>query len=206
MTDNDYLDLHRNKILNLETGIHCTLQCPDCDRTIRMQSGQKIPGKDLTIDQFIKMCDFFKEIHFCGGWSDPIFNLNFIEMLEICKDKNIITFVHTAASHKTKDWYEKAFKANIEATWIFGIDGLPKNSHRYRVNQDGEKLFEIMLFGKSLDLRVEWQYLIFDYNRKTIEKAKRKAAKHNIPLLLIETPRNSLMNQKQGVKRINEKT
>ena len=196
MNNDDYLNLHRSKILNLETGIRCTLQCPDCSRTIRKAKGLDIPGKDLTIDQFNKLSNFFDEIHFCGGWSDPIFNPKFIDMLKMCKEKNVLAFVHTAASHKPRDWYERAFKANVNAVWRFGIDGLPKNSHRYRVNQDGNKLFEIMLLAKSLDLKVEWQYLIFDYNRKTIEKAKRKAAEHKIPLLLIETPRNSLINQK----------
>jgi len=190
------LSIHENKKLNLETGIRCTLQCPDCARTIIMKAGKKIPGKDLTIDQFIKMCNFFKEIHFCGGWSDPIFNPNFIEMLEVCKDKGVAAWVHTAASHKSRDWYQRAFKVNVDAVWRFGIDGLPENSHRYRVNQDGEKLFEIMLLGKSLGINVEWQYLIFDYNRKTIEKAKKEAAKHKIPLMLIETPRNNVMNKK----------
>jgi pyruvate-formate lyase-activating enzyme len=201
MNNDDYLKLHRGKKLNLETGIRCTLQCPDCARTRIIKKGYSIPGKDLTIEQFDKLSNFFDEIHFCGGWSDPIFNPEFIDMLKVCKEKNVLAFVHTAASHKSKEWYEQAFKANVDAVWIFGIDGLPKNSHRYRVNQDGNKLFEMMLFGKSLNLRVEWQYLIFDYNRKTIEKAKRKAAEHKIPLLLIETPRNSLINQKTSRKK-----
>ena len=196
MNTENYLNLHRGKILNLETGIRCTLQCPDCSRTIRMSQGRDIPGKDLTIEQFIKMCNFFKEIHFCGGWSDPIFNPEFIDMLKVCKEKDVIAYVHTAASHKPRDWYERAFNANSNAVWVFGIDGLPKNSHRYRVNQDGGKLFEMMLLGKSLNLRVEWQYLIFDFNRKTIEKAKKIAARHNITLKLIETPRNHYVNSK----------
>ena len=47
-------------------------------------------------------------------------------------------------------WYIKAFKANINARWIFGIDGLPNESHNYRVNQDGEKLFNVIVESKKV--------------------------------------------------------
>jgi MoaA/NifB/PqqE/SkfB family radical SAM enzyme len=190
------IDLHKNKNLNLETGISCTLQCPDCARTIRQKpGGPGIPGKNLNLNQFSKLARFFKEIHFCGGWSDPIFNPDFISMLKICQTQNVDAYVHTAASHKPKKWYEEAFDANKNAVWRFGIDGLPEESHTYRVNQDGVKLFKMMLLAASKEIKVEWQYLIFEYNKKSIEKAKKLAKTYNLPLLLIDTPRNSKINK-----------
>jgi len=33
-------------------------------------------------------------------------------------------------------WYESAFESNPNAEWHFGLDGLPEESHLYRINQD----------------------------------------------------------------------
>jgi MoaA/NifB/PqqE/SkfB family radical SAM enzyme len=188
-----YLDIHKKKRLNIDIGVRCTLQCHDCSRTIMMNRGQKIPGKDLTLAQFDKISNFFKDgrIDFCGWWSDPIFNPKFIDMLEICEVKNITPVIHTAASHKPEKWYIEAFTRAPKAVWRFGIDGLPKNSHRYRVNQDGEKLFNIMLLAQSMNITVQWQYIVFDYNKKHVSKAKKIAADLKIPILFIETTRDT---------------
>ena len=35
---------------------------------------------------------------------------------------------------------------------MFGIDGLPKDSHKYRINQDGEHLFDMMKLANWLTL------------------------------------------------------
>jgi len=63
--------------------------------------------------------------------------------------KNVDGVIHNASSLKSKKWYIEAFKAHPDMRWIFGIDGLPKDSCMYRVNQDGEKLFDIMLESKK---------------------------------------------------------
>ena len=70
------------------------------------------------------------------------------------------------------DWYVKAFNANPNATWYFGLDGLPEESHKYRVNQDGVKLFEVMKMAVDMGMNVVWQYLVFDYNKDHIKEAK----------------------------------
>lgn len=207
----DFLEIHKKKSLNIDIGIRCTLQCHDCARTRIMKRGGKIPGKDITLSQFNKISNFFKgnEIHFCGWWSDPIFNPDFIAMLEMCEAKGITTVVHTAASHKPEKWYIEAFSRSPKAKWRFGIDGLPRNSHRYRVNQDGEKLFKIMLLAQSMGIKVEWQYIIFPYNLKSVNKAKRIAAKKKIPILFIETERKEeitkILNEKKFTKQASQR-
>ena len=55
----------------------------------------------------------------------------------------------------------------------FGLDGLPKESHKYRVNQDGEKIYDIMKMGVDMKMDIVWQYLVFDYNKEHIEEARR---------------------------------
>jgi MoaA/NifB/PqqE/SkfB family radical SAM enzyme len=181
-----------NKNLNIDIGVRCTLQCPECIRTLYKVYNKPIPGKDMTIDQFDKISNFFinRSIHFCGTWSDPIFNPDFISMLKMCKSKNIRAVVHTAASHKPEQWYIDAFLANTDAEWRFGIDGVPLQSHVYRVNQDGTKLFKLMLKAKRLGLYVSWQYILFNYNQKSLDTAKKIAKKYKIKFYLIETNRN----------------
>lgn len=150
-----------------------------------------IPGKDMTLDQFDKISDFFRNtsVSFCGTWSDPIFNPHFIEILKMCKEKNITCDVSNAASQKSKEWFIEAFEANKDAKWIFGIDGLPEQSHLYRKNQDGVKLFDIMLTAKSMGIPTVWQYILFPYNRKNLVKAKDLASKNGIHLLVIKSER-----------------
>ena len=77
-----------------------------------------------------------------------------------------------------------------EAKWVFGIDGLPEESHNYRVNQDGVKLFEIMLESKKhLKNKPNWQYIIFKYNENSIDNAKLLAKEHNLDFMIINSAR-----------------
>ena len=124
----------------------------------------------MSFSDFKKVYNFFDHFSFCGGVSDPIYHPQFIKFLEYSKDKDV--HIHTAASHKSKDWYVDAFRANANAKWIFGLDGLPKESHKYRVNQDGEKIFDIMKMGVDMKMDIVWQYLVFDYNKEHIEDAR----------------------------------
>ena len=72
--------------------------------------------------------------------------------------------MHTAASHRSEYQFEQFFKANPNAKWYFGIDGLPQDSHNYRIGQDGEHVFSMMMLAKDMGLDVVWQYIVFDYN------------------------------------------
>tara|TARA_R100000234_G_C5002399_1_gene180962 strand:- start:2088 stop:2639 length:552 start_codon:yes stop_codon:yes gene_type:complete len=161
--------IDRRKI-NLDITTRCTLACPECRRTIYKNLGWHIHGQDMPFEDFVKVCNFFDGLEFCGGVSDPVFHPKFIEFLNYCKNK--VVTVHNAASHKSMDWYVKAFNANPNATWYFGLDGLPEESHKYRVNQDGVKLFEVMKMAVDMGMNVVWQYLVFDYNKDHIKEAK----------------------------------
>ena len=177
------------RTLNIDAGPKCTLQCSACARQRFAEQNRRIPGKDLTPEQFKKIIKYFKRVSFCGTFSDPIFNVHFIDILKICKEEKIKTEVHTAATHKPESWWQEAFLANTNANWIFGIDGLPKDSHKYRKNQDGEFLFDMMLLNKYLGLNPEWQYIVFDYNKDNIEEAKEIAKKHKLRFMLITSKR-----------------
>ena len=138
------------KAVNIDITHRCALECIRCFRTMFYKNKNiKVPGEDMSMDNFLKVIKYFKQLNFCGQYSDPVHHPKFIEMLEITyKNKNNV-FVHNASSTKSKEWYIEAFKANPDARWTFGIDGLPEESHIYRKNQDGVKLFNIMLESKK---------------------------------------------------------
>ena len=164
--------------INLDITHRCTLQCQRCNRAIFAARGQKVPGEDMTMNNFKKVIDYFEEIYFCGQISDPIFHPKFIDFLKLLKGRK--TVVHTAASHKPEKWYKEAFEANTDAYWTFGIDGLPKDSHKYRINQDGEKLFKMASMAAKIVDKVKWQYIVFSYNENNIDEARQMAKDNNI--------------------------
>ena len=164
--------------INLDITHRCTLQCRRCNRAVFAARGQKVPGEDMTMENFKKVIDYFEEVYFCGQISDPIFHPQFIEFLKLLKGRK--TVIHTAASHKKEEWYRKAFEANTDAYWTFGIDGLPKDSHKYRINQDGKKLFKMACMAAKIVGKVKWQYIVFSYNENNIEEARQMAKDNNL--------------------------
>jgi len=171
--------------INIDLSHRCGLECPRCLRTYWKTINKKVPGYDMTEESFKKIISFYNFIIFCGQYSDPAHHPKFVRFLELCNEKNKQVSVHNASSLKSKDWYISAFKAYPNAIWNFGIDGLPKDSHKYRINQDGEKLFDIMLESKKyLSNKPIWQYIVFSYNENNVEEAKKIAKENNIKFSL----------------------
>lgn len=186
----------KNRGINIDSTFRCTLECPSCMRQSYKTRNLKVPGDDMPWSDFIKITKFFKSVQFCGQISDPIFNPNLIKMLKHTHDNNINTIVNTAASQKSKEWYTNAFKANKNAIWIFGLDGLPKDSHKYRIHQNGQHLFEMMKLAKKLGNIVSWQYIVFSYNEKDVETARTLAKKYDMHFRLTFSGRwDNLINK-----------
>ena len=174
----------KERIVNIDLSNRCTLKCPGCARVFFKDKNPKtkIPGNDVTLEQIEKLANYFNGFDFCGQYSDPIFNPYFIDILRLCRTKNKIAIVHVAASHRPREWFEKAFNESTwdKCKWVFGIDGLPEESHLYRINQDGEKLFNMMLLAKLKKVNVSWQYIPFNYNENHIQEAFEIAKANNI--------------------------
>lgn len=170
-----------SKPINLDITNKCTLQCPTCPRQADWYN--KKLYKDISLEDLLKISETFYYIEFCGAQSDPIFHpqiIDFIFMLQ----KNKLD-IHTAASHKPKDFYKDAFETSSkQTTWIFGLDGLPKDSQKHRINQDGKYLFDIMKLGVTMNVNIVWQYIVFKYNQNDIEIAKNMAKDNNIEFKL----------------------
>lgn len=177
--------------VNIDISNACALECPNCPRQFQFRDrGLRVPGKNLTLDDFKKVSSFFDSIDFEGQLSDPVHNPDFIEMLEICYENNNRVEIHNASSGKKKDWYYRAFEANPNANWVFSIDGLPSSSFIYRVNQDGEKLFDVMKSARLyLDVKPTWQYIVFSYNENEIDEAIELANKIDVNFYLLLSSR-----------------
>ena len=155
---NNGLRMLKRKHINVDITHRCPLECPRCQRqSAFVHKGLKVPGKDLPFDEFKKIVDHFTHINFCGQVSDPVHHPKFINFLSHIHSFHNTetpksTSVHHATGYKKMEWYIKAFQANPRARWWFGIDGLPKDSHKYRINQDGEKVFEICKDGVEMTM------------------------------------------------------
>lgn len=176
---------NQNKIV-IDASNTCTLECPRCARQLYPEYGLPKAGFEqsgnLSVENFKKLLNKFNNFTFCGQVSDPIMNPDLIEMLQLIYSEGKEATVMTAATVKNRkeDWYRKAFEAHPKARWVFGIDGLPEESNLYRINQDGEFLYEMMKLCAKICKVSEWQYIVFSYNEDNIETAMAMAKENKI--------------------------
>jgi len=169
--------------INLDISNKCGLFCDGCYRQKYYDGdAKKIPGRDISLTEMKLIVDYFDIINFCGQVSDPLYHPKFYNILKMCVDNKKTIYIHHASVLNKKQQYLKYFLLSKQAkvTWIFGLDGLPNQSHLYRKNQDGEKLFEIMKFCALMGIKTEWQCILFNYNEKNIEECRLLAKKYNI--------------------------
>ena len=179
------------KGINIDISNRCPLECMRCQRQTNFTlEGRKVYGRDATMDEIRKLSDYFSSFNFCGQLSDPVHHPKFIEILDYLYKKDIQVTVHNASSQKPMKWYIKAFQAHPRAKWIFAIDGLPEESNMYRINQDGEKLYRVMLEAKKhLKQPPSWQFIVFSYNEHNLEKAKKMAVDEGLMFIVLHSSR-----------------
>ena len=177
--------------VNLDGNHRCSLLCPNCPRQTKYTNfGMKVAGTDISEKDFDKCIKFFGHINFEGQYSDPVHHPKFLEMLKKCYDSKVHATIQHASAAKPFDWYMKAFKINPNARWRFSIDGLPKDSHKYRINQDGEKLFRVMKECASImKNKPLWQYIVFNYNENDIETCKQMARDIDVDFHVMKSSR-----------------
>lgn len=173
------------RCINLDITHRCTLQCLRCLRN----AYDRVPGHDMSVDEYNKIVSYFSHVNFCGNISDPVMNPFFLDFLKINYDNNISCEIHNAATGKSLDWYNKAFTLNPNARWIFGLDGLPEQSHNYRVNQKGQQLFNAMKLCSSMGLDATWRMIVFSFNEDSIDQCKQLANEINVKFELVKSSR-----------------
>ena len=184
------MSFKKNSRLNLDVTHRCPLECPNCQRQTSFTNYGLVPhGRDLSVVEIDMIAKHFKEVAFCGQLSDPVHHPKFNDIMSQLKNVPEV-FVHNAATAKPISWYIKSWQANPKAVWIFACDGLPKDSHKYRKNQDGVKMFEIMKEATKHLLSIPvWQCIRFSYNENDIETCKKMANNNGINFMLTESSR-----------------
>lgn len=171
--------------INVDGSGTCALKCPKCFR--ETMDIKELDLHHITPENFRKICKAFPDINLCGTFSDPIYSPYFHEILQVCIDENVRVEIHTNGHGRTDKWWETSFELSKQMgdkiAWIFALDGLPKDSHKYRINQDGEKVFERMKLGVTYDLDIRWQFILFAYNENDLEAAKKMSHDAGIKFL-----------------------
>ena len=169
------------KEINIDVINVCSLKCPGCSRQ-KDFNVKPISGEELDIKSWEMITDYFDNIIMCGQISDPTFHNNFHTLLEIALRKNVGLRISVAASFRSESWFTKAFllTKGHDVEWVFSIDGLPSDSHKYRINQDGEKLFKMMKICAAIGNKVTWQYIPFSYNENDIDTCMKMAKDINV--------------------------
>ena len=172
------------KPVNLDITNRCTLQCPACQRQTGWYNRHRHLFNDMSVEDLQKFIDSgFTYLEFSGQQSDPMAHPNILEFISLCY--SIRLDIHTATSHRKKQFYEEAFdRSGMKTKWIFGLDGLPEESHKHRINQDGVHLYEMMKLGARMGINVIWQYIVFNYNQDHIEQAKKMSVDDGIEFKL----------------------
>ena len=182
---NKKIMIYRSKnCINLDITHRCPLLCGSCMRQSNAYKQSQHLYKDMALSDYKKIIDAkFEFIEFCGQQSDPMTHPDILEFISL--SYNTFLTIQTATSHKDKDFYEEAFsRCGMKTTWIFGLDGLPEESHKHRINQNGVHLYEMMKLGSSMGIDIRWQYIVFNYNQDHIDEAQKMAENDNIKFTL----------------------
>ncbi len=191
-----FSDMYLKKPINLDITNKCPLQCPTCLRQLPAYITAKRHYDEMSIDEFKKILKVFSWVEFSGQNSDPTAHSQLHDFLTLSYSHKLD--IHTAASHRKKDFYEEAYeRTGLDTSWIFGLDGLPEESHKHRINQNGVFIYEMMKLGAKIGCNIVWQYIVFNYNQDHIEQARQMAKDEGIEFKLSFSSRwNGMENYK----------
>lgn len=182
--------------INMDLTNKCTLECVTCERGYRIDKDGKVKGENISLQDLKKYFTMIDHFDFCGQVSDPSMHPQFKEILKLIIKNNKSCSVHNTASHRPEKWYREIFEecsnSNDMIEWYFGIDGLPKDSSKYRIRQDGEKLYKMMKLATDYikPTNVIWKYIVFNYNQFNIDECKQMAKDLGIVFNLVHSRRH----------------
>jgi len=178
--------------INFEPGISCKLKCAGCYMRADGMSKTKNPRQhaelgwarryNVPLEKYKIIFEVFNTFEFCGNLSDPIYHPNFINTLKHMKGKGIEVLFRTNGHGKSKEWWTEVFTLceSENWRWTFALDGLPKDSYKYRTNQDGEQVWEMMKLGSSMGCNIKWQWIVFNYNQYDLDIGMMMADRYHI--------------------------
>ena len=163
--------------LHIEPTNMCTLKCPRCSRTEFIEKFPKRwTNKNLNLDHLKSFLDIEltdKKINLCGNYGDAIYYDQLFDMIKYFKSSGSHITLSTNGSYKTQEWWNilgNLLDENDEI--IFGIDGVPENFTKYRINADWSSISDGITTLRQRPIKLTWQYILFSYNENDVEQAK----------------------------------
>jgi MoaA/NifB/PqqE/SkfB family radical SAM enzyme len=170
--------LNQNKIgFHIEPTNICTLKCPGCERTrfIR-QWGKHWKNNCIDIQDLMHFldCDLTDvPVLLCGNTGDPIYHVEFYELVGALKQRGAHIKIVTNGSYRTKSWWTAVTELlDNNDTITFSIDGLPHNFTKYRINGDWNSISVGIEVAVNSYAKTVWKFIPFEFNQSDIEKAQ----------------------------------
>ena len=170
------------KGLHIELTNKCTLKCPRCSRTQFIeQFPKKWTNTDINFKDLLEFIDIDitgLTMKLCGNYGDPIYYDELIELIRELKKRKANIELSTNGSYKSQEWWHQLAGVLTDSDRvIFGIDGVPENFTKYRVNADWSSMLTGITEMILSEAQVVWQYILFSYNLDTVEQARQLAEK-----------------------------
>ena len=161
--------------LHIELSSKCTLKCPRCPRT---ELHPDSLNKEISLDDFQRAFDLLllkeiKTILFCGDIGDPIYNTDFLEIVQYIKQNSTARInIVTNASYKSAEWWTQlgsTLDSSDEVT--FSVDGWDQLSNNlYRVNSNFESIVTgAKALRASSTCNMTWSTIYFRFNEDKID-------------------------------------
>lgn len=158
--------------IHVELSSKCTLKCPRCPRTELHPDNL---NKDITLEEFRRaftpgLLSQVNDLTFCGNVGDPIYNRDFLEIVEYIKTHSHCRLVIvTNGSYKHTSWWEELGSMLTRYDQVtFSIDGWDQASNeQYRVNSDFDSIIDgARSLRKSSRVHMNWSAIYFKFNEK----------------------------------------
>lgn len=154
----------------------CTLKCPRCSRTKFIERfPTKWKNKQLNLDHLKSFLDIDLKNKFftlSGDYGDPIYYKDLFALVSWLKMQGANISLHTNGSYQTKNWWEELVSYLDKSDRItFGIDGVPDNFTKYRINADWLSI-KTGIEVAADKVHTIWQYILFSYNTDYPQEAK----------------------------------
>lgn len=181
-----YIEYNNIKKFHLEITSKCNLMCPSCARTISFydekyeNNSKEYKNIDITIDDIKrifhdeKMLKNMDLVFFCGNYSEPTANKDFLEIITFfSKYDNIDLMVFTNGSLRNENWWKELAKIlnKKRDKVIFSIDGLYQTNSIYRINSNFEKIISNAKSFIDSGGNAFWDFLVFEHNKNQMDEA-----------------------------------
>lgn len=165
----------------------CPLKCPLCPTGIRKQGREKgIMKLSVCKDIIDNLKDylFFVRLY---NWGEPFLNLEIFKMIDYIHQNNIGTIISTNLNIVNDEIIEKIVNSPLDYL-IVSIDGITQDIYeKYRVGGNLDrvmsnlrKIISLKERKKKKLLKIEWLYVVNQYNEKEMRKAEELAIKMGV--------------------------